>query len=74
MTLTIAVPTIGRPSLVDTLESIARRQADYRSLADEVEHFAIVDANRPIEAVIDNVVEEIVAFAQTPPRRRRRGA
>jgi len=57
-----------------TLESIARRQADYRSLADEVEHFATVDANRPIEAVIDDVVEEIVAFAQTSPRRRPRGA
>jgi thymidylate kinase len=56
-----------------TLESIARRQADYRSLADEVEHFAIVDANRPLEAVIDDVVEEIVAFAQTsPPGRSRR--
>jgi thymidylate kinase len=57
-----------------TLESIARRQADYRSLADEVEHFAIVDANRPLEAVIDDVVEEIVAFAGTSPRRRPRGA
>jgi thymidylate kinase len=57
-----------------TLESIARRQADYRSLAHEVEHFAAVDANRPLEAVIDDVVEEIVAFAQTSPRRRPRGA
>ena len=57
-----------------TLESIARRQADYLSLADEVEHFAIVDANRPIDAVIDDVIEEIVAFAQTAPRRRPRGA
>jgi thymidylate kinase len=55
-----------------TLESIARRQADYRSLADEVEHFAVVDANRPLEAVIDDVVAEIVAFAQTTPRRRPR--
>lgn len=57
-----------------TLESIARRQADYRSLAGEVEHFAIVDANRPLEAVIDDVVHEIVAFAGTSPRRRPRGA
>lgn len=57
-----------------TLESIARRQADYLSLADEVERFAIVDADRPLEAVIDSVVEEIVAFAQTSPRRRSRGA
>lgn len=54
-----------------TLESIARRQADYLSLADEVEHFAVVDANRPLETVIDDVVEAIVAFAQTP---RQRGA
>jgi thymidylate kinase len=57
-----------------TLESIARRQADYRSLADEVEHFAIVDANRPLDAVIDDVVHEIVAFAGTSRRRRPRGA
>lgn len=57
-----------------TLESIARRQADYRSLADEVEHFAVVDANRPLEAVIGDVVAQIVAFAQTTPRRRPRGA
>jgi thymidylate kinase len=57
-----------------TLESIARRQADYRSLANEVEHFAIVDANRPLEAVIDDVVQEIVAFAGTSPRRRPRRA
>jgi thymidylate kinase len=56
-----------------TLESIARRQADYRSLADEVEHFAIVDADRPLAAVIDDVVHEIVAFAQTTPRHRPRG-
>jgi thymidylate kinase len=53
-----------------TLESIERRQADYRSLADEVEHLAVVDANRPIEAVIDDVVAEILSFAQTSPRRR----
>ncbi len=57
-----------------TLESIARRQADYLSLADEVEHFATVDADRPLEAVIDAVVDEIVAFAQTSPRRRSRTA
>jgi thymidylate kinase len=57
-----------------TLESIARRQADYRSLADEVEHFAIVDANRPLDAVIDDVVHEIVAFAGTSRRGRPRGA
>ena len=57
-----------------TLESIAQRQADYRSLAGEVEHFAIVDANRPLEAVIDDVVEQIVAFAQTSPTGRGRGA
>ena len=56
-----------------TLESIARRQADYRSLAGEVEHFAIVDANRPLESVIDDVVHEIIAFAQTSPYRRPRG-
>jgi thymidylate kinase len=56
-----------------TLESIARRQEDYRSLAGEVERFAIVDANRPLEAVIDDVVAEIVAFAQTSPRHRPRG-
>lgn len=57
-----------------TLESIARRQADYLSLADEVEHFAVVDANRPLEAVIADVVVEIVAFAQTAPTRRPRSA
>jgi len=57
-----------------TLESIARRQADYRSLADEVEHFAIVDANRPLEAVIDDVVQEIVTFAGTSRRSRPRSA
>lgn len=57
-----------------TLESIARRQADYRSLSGEVEHFAIVDANRPLDAVIDDVVAEIVTFAQTFPHGRPRGA
>ena len=55
-----------------TLESIARRQEDYRSLAGEVEHFAVVDANRPLDEVIDAVVAEIVAFAQTSPQRRPR--
>ena len=55
-----------------TLESIARRQADYLALADEVEHFAVVDADRPLEAVITDVVNEIVAFARTSPRPRSR--
>lgn len=53
-----------------TIESITRRQADYLALADEVEHFATVDANRPLDEVIDDVVREIVAFARTPPRPR----
>ena len=53
-----------------TLESIARRQADYLAIRDEVEHFAVVDADRPLEAVIVDVIEEIVTFAGTKPRPR----
>jgi len=55
-----------------TLESIARRQEDYRSLAGEVERFAIVDADRPLDEVIADVVAEIVAFAGTSPQHRPR--
>lgn len=51
-----------------TLESIARRQADYLALADEVEKFVSVDADRPLEDVIADVVAEIVAFAGTARR------
>ena len=53
-----------------TLESIARRQSDYLSLAGDVEHFAIVDANRPLDAVTSDVVDAIVAFARRPRKRR----
>jgi thymidylate kinase len=53
-----------------TLESIARRQADYLSLAQDVEHFAIVDANRPLDAVTSDVVDAIVTFARRPRKRR----
>ncbi len=55
-----------------TLESIARRQADYLSLAEDVEHFAIVDANRPLDAVTSDVVDAIVTFARRPRKRRSR--
>jgi thymidylate kinase len=55
-----------------TLESIARRQSDYLSLATDVEHFAIVDANRPLDAVTSDVVDAIVAFARRPRKRRAR--
>jgi thymidylate kinase len=52
-----------------TLESIARRQADYLSLARDVERFVSVDANRPLEVVMDDVVAAIVDFARTAPGR-----
>ena len=55
-----------------TLESIARRQADYLSLADDVEHFAIVDANRPLDTVTSDVIDAIVTFARRPRKRRER--
>lgn len=55
-----------------TIESIAQRQADYLSLAGEVEQFTVVDANRPLEPVIVDVVEAILSFAQTPRQRRDR--
>ncbi len=55
-----------------TLESIARRQADYLALAEEVEHFAVVDANRPLEDVTSDVIEAIVAFARRPRKGRAR--
>lgn len=46
-----------------TIESIERLRENYLSLAEVLPAFEIVDANRPLDAVIDDVVDRIEAFA-----------
>ena len=47
-----------------TLESLARRQAEYVAIAAEFEDFIVVDAGRPLEVVRAEVVDRIVEYAQ----------
>ena len=51
----------------ETLEQVARRRADYLNLASVLPKFEIVDANRPVSEVIDDVVGRIVAFVSGDP-------
>jgi thymidylate kinase len=51
----------------ETLEQVARRRLDYLNLASVLPAFEIVDANRPVSEVIDDVVGRIVAFVSGGP-------
>ncbi|MEN9937997.1 MAG: hypothetical protein RLZZ387_4576 [Chloroflexota bacterium] len=45
-----------------TLESLERRRQSYLQLGAQLEHFAVVDANRPLEDVARDVAELIYGF------------
>lgn len=47
-----------------TLESLARRQAEYIAIAPEFADFVVVDAGRPLDVVRAEVVDRIVEYAQ----------
>ena len=47
-----------------TIETLARRRQEYLSLADVAEHFAVVDASQPLDAVTRQVVALITDFAE----------
>jgi thymidylate kinase len=57
-----------------TLESLERRRQDYFQLADETAHFVVVEADRPLDEVTNDVADEIKRFwaskASTQPRAR----
>jgi thymidylate kinase len=53
-----------------TLESLERRRQDYLQLAAETRHFVRVDASRPLDDVIGDVVEAIESFAAASSERR----
>jgi thymidylate kinase len=42
-----------------TIESIEQRRSDYRALADVLPTFAIVDVDRPVDAVVTDLVDRI---------------
>lgn len=46
----------------DRIERVARRREEYLSLASVLPEFQVVDANRPLDEVVDDVVARIVAF------------
>lgn len=46
----------------ETVEQVTRRRSDYLTLAGVLPAFQVVDADRPLDEVIDNVVSRIVAF------------
>lgn len=50
-----------------TLESLERRRSDYLAVGQLVPHFEVVDATRPLEVVIDDVVVRVEAFANGRP-------
>jgi thymidylate kinase len=49
-----------------TLESIEQRRADYRALADVLPAFAIVDADRSIDTVVEDIVDRVRVLAAGP--------
>jgi hypothetical protein len=51
----------------ETVEQVARRRLAYLNLASVLPAFEIVDANRPVDEVIDDVVGRIVAFVSGGP-------
>ncbi len=46
----------------DRIERVARRREEYLALASVLPEFQVVDANRPLDDVVDDVVARIVAF------------
>ena len=46
-----------------TIDSLTRRQQDYRELAAEMQHFVTVDASRSLEHVVSDVAEAIESYA-----------
>jgi hypothetical protein len=46
----------------DTIERVARRRRDYLALESVMPAFDVVDADRPIDDVVEDVVARIVAF------------
>lgn len=46
-----------------TIESIEQRRADYRTLADVLPAFTVVDVDRPLEAVVADLVDRVTALA-----------
>jgi hypothetical protein len=46
----------------DTIERVARRREEYLALADVLPAFEVVDANRPVADVVEDVVARIMAF------------
>jgi thymidylate kinase len=46
----------------DSIERVAKRREEYLALADVLPAFQVVDANRPVEVVAEDVVARIVAF------------
>jgi predicted ATP-grasp superfamily ATP-dependent carboligase/thymidylate kinase len=46
-----------------TLESLARRRREYLELGDVMNNFSVVDADRPLDAVVDDVVALVESFA-----------
>lgn len=51
----------------ETLEQVARRRLDYLNLASVLPAFEVVDANRPVSEVVDDIVGRIVAFVSGGP-------
>jgi thymidylate kinase len=60
-----------------TIEALERRRNEYLELRDHLEHFAVIDVNRPLDVVTQEVTEVIVDFhrsrntstrATTPPQ------
>jgi thymidylate kinase len=51
----------------ETLDQVARRRLEYLNLAGVLPAFEIVDANRPVSEVIEDVVGRIVAFVSGGP-------
>lgn len=45
-----------------TLDSLERRRGEYLQLAEVTRHFAVVDASRPLDDVVDEVRDVIQAF------------
>jgi thymidylate kinase len=53
-----------------TLEFLERRRAEYLQIRDVVPHFVVVDANRPVDEVAQEVSRIVIGFHETRRRRR----
>ena len=53
-----------------TLEFLERRRAEYLQIRDVVRHFVVVDANRPVDEVAQEVTRIVTSFHDTRRRRR----